>query len=628
MTALIARPMTRFPARLPARLLPVRFLRAALVATVASTAALAGWEASAEPVRGLAMHGEPAAGEDGPLTYVNPDAPKGGSITYGVRGTFDSLNPWVLKSMRTTARGMNEPEFGQLTFESLMMRSRDEPFTVYGLLAESVEIDDERTQMTFNLHPDAKWSDGEPVTPEDVIFTFDLLTEKGRPPYNRRMAKIESIEKTGDRAVTIRFNEESDREFPLIVAMMPVLPAHATDVENFEGATLDVPVTSGPYAVSEVDPGRSITFERREDYWGADLPVKAGFDNYDSITIEYFQNPTALFEAFKKGIVDVYTEGNPRSWESEYDFARASAGEVEKQVFEGGKPSNMLGFFMNTRRAPFDDAKVREAMAMLFDFEWVNANLFDGLYARTGSFWQNSPELSALSQPASEAELALLGEAADGMDPAVLDGTYRPPVTDGSGRDRAVLREALGLFQEAGYTLEGRQLVKDGQPLSFELLVGSPDEEKMALAYQRTLQALGIQMEIRLVDDAQFQKRRQSYDYDMVAASLSASLSPGAEQVWRWGTESRDVEGSFNFSGVADPVIDRAIDAMVNARGREDFAAAVRALDRLLISGNYVVPLYHLPGERKAFSARLAAPEKTPLYGARLDTWWDETASN
>ena len=607
---------------------PFRFLRASLVAAVAGTAMLAGWDASAEPVRGLAMHGAPAVQGNEPLTYVNPDAPKGGEITYGVIGTFDSLNPWVLKSMRTTARGMNEPEFGQLTYESLMMRSRDEPFTVYGLLAETVEIDDGRSEMTFNLHPDATWSDGVPVTPEDVIFTFDLLNEKGRPPYNRRMSKIESIEKTGDRSVTIRFNEESDREFPLIVAMMPVLPAHATDVENFEGATLDVPVTSGPYRVTDVDPGRSITFERRDDYWAADLPVKRGFDNYDRIKIEYFQNPTALFEAFKKGIVDVYAEGNPRSWESEYNFARVTDGEVEKSVFEGGSPSNMLGFFFNTRREVFADPKVREALAMLFDFEWVNANLFDGLYARTGSFWQNSPELSALSQPANEAELVILGDAAATLDPAVIDGSYRPPVTDGSGRDRAMLREALGVFQEAGYTLEGRQLVKDGKPLSFELLVGSAEEEKMALAYQRTLEALGIEMNIRLVDDAQFQKRRQTYDYDMVAASLSASLSPGAEQVWRWGTQSRDVEGTFNYAGASDPAIDRAIEAMVNARDREDFAAATRALDRILIGGHYVVPLYHLPGERKAFSSRLAQPQKTPLYGARLDTWWDETATN
>ena len=625
MTAIAARPS---PIPATARFAPARFLRAALVASVAGTAMLAGWSAAAEPVRGLSMHGTPAVTENAPLTYVNPDAPKGGEITYGVIGTFDSLNPWVLKSMRTTARGMNEPEFGQLTTESLMMRSRDEPFTVYGLLAETIEIDDERTEMTFNLHPDATWSDGVPVTPEDVIFTFELLTEKGRPPYNRRMSKIESIEKTGERAVTIRFNADSDREFPLIVAMMPVLPAHATDVENFEGATLDVPVTSGPYRVADVDPGRSITFERRDDYWGAELPVKRGFDNYDRIKIEYFQNPTALFEAFKKGIVDVYTEGNPRAWEGEYDFARARDGEVEKAVFEGGAPSNMLGFFFNTRREVFADPKVREALAMLFDFEWVNANLFDGLYERTGSFWQGSPELSALSQPASEAELALLGAAADGMDPAILDGSYTPPVTDGSGRDRAVLREALGLFEEAGYALEGRRLVKDGNPLSFELLVGSSEEEKMALAYQRTLEALGIEMSIRLVDDAQFQKRRQTYDYDMVAASLSASLSPGAEQVWRWGTQSRDVEGTFNYAGASDPEIDRLIDAIVNARGREDFAAAVRALDRVLIAGHYVVPLYHLPGERKAFSARLAQPQKTPLYGARLDTWWDETATN
>ena len=604
-------------------------LRASVVAALATAGGVAGWtSASAEPVRGLAMHGEPLAGSDfDALTYVNPEAPKGGSITYGVRGTFDSLNPWILKSMRTTARGMNEPVFGQLTYESLMMRSRDEPFTVYGLLAETIEIDDERTEMTFNLHPDAKWSDGEPVTPEDVIFTFELLNEKGRPPFNRRMAKIASIEKTGDRAVTIKFNEESDREFPLIVGMMPVLPKHATDPETFDSATLEPPVTSGPYRIADVDPGRSITFERRDDYWGADLPVKRGFDNYDTIKIEYFQNDTALFEAFKKGIVDVYPEGNPRSWETEYNFGRAESGEVEKAVFEPARPVGLLGFFFNTRRDVFADPKVREAMAMLFDFEWVNANLFDGLYSRTGSFWQNSPELSALGRPADEKELALLEPYKDRILPEVLDGTYKPTVSDGSGRDRNVLRAALGKFQEAGYELQGRQLVKDGKPLSFELLVGSAEEEKMALAYQRALQQLGIEMSIRLVDDAQFQQRRQTYDYDMVAASLSSSLSPGAEQNFRWGSESRDIEGSFNYSGASDPAIDAMIDAMVNARDREDFAAAVRALDRLLISGHYVVPLYHIPGERVAHSARLEQPDGTPLYGHRLDTWWDGTAS-
>ena len=605
-------------------------IRASLVASLATVGALSGWQvAGAEPARGIAMHGEPEAGNDfDAMTYVNPDAPKGGAITYGVRGTFDSLNPFVLKSMRTTARGMWEPEFGNLTYEPLMMRSRDEPFTVYGLLAESVELNDERTEMTFNLHPDAKWSDGEPVTPEDVIFTFDILTEKGRPPYSSRMKKIASIEKTGDRAVTFTFNEQSDREFPLIVAMMPVLPAHATDVENFERSTLDVPVTSGPYTVADVDPGRSITYEKRDDYWGVDNPVKRGFDNYDRIKIEYFQNDTTQFEAFKKGILDVYAEGNPRDWESEYDFARAENGQVEKSVFEPESPKGMLGFFFNTRRDVFADPKVREAMAMLFDFEWVNANLFDGLYSRTGSYWQNSPELSALGRPADDKERELLAPYMDAVNEDVLEGTYQPSVTDGSGRDRTVMRAALELFKEAGYSLENRRLVKDGQPLSFELMIGSSEEEKMALAYQRTLEALGIEMTIRLVDDAQFQKRRQTYDYDMVAASLSSSLSPGAEQNFRWGSESRDVEGTFNYAGAAEPGIDAMIEAMVNAREREDFAAAVRALDRLLISGHFVVPLYHIPGQRVAYSSRLAHPDETPLYGYRLDTWWDETATN
>lgn len=592
----------------------------AIAATIALTTG-----ASAEPMHGIAMHGQPALPADYThFPYANPDAPQDGEITYGVRGTFDSLNPFVLSSMRTTARGVVDPEYGNLVYESLMLRSRDEPFTMYGLLAESIETDPERTWAEFTINPKARWSDGMPVTPEDVIFTYELLTEKGRPPYNRRMDRIEKIEKTGENKVKFTFNDKSDREFPLIVALTPVLPKHAIDVETFDQSTLEPMIGSGPYLVDSIDPGTRITYKRDPDYWGRDIPSQRGFNNYEEITVEYFRDQTAQFEAFKKGIFDIYPEGDPVKWESAYDFPAVKDGKVVKSVFTSGAPVAMNGFFFNTRREVFADRKVREALSMLFDFEWVNKNLFSNRYTRTGSFWQNSGELSALGHPANEKEKALLAPYPDAVAPDVMDGTYAPTTSDGSGRDRGVLRAALEKFSEAGYAIEDGKLVKDGKQLSFEIMTSNQDEEKMALAYQRTAGALGIDVQVRTVDDAQFQKRRQSYDYDMTAAQLSSSLSPGAEQIWRWESRSRDVEGTFNYAGAADPAIDAMIDAMLNAREREDFAAAVRALDRILISGHYVIPLYHIGESWVAHWAKVKFPDTTPLYGYQLPVWWAE----
>ncbi|WP_425418440.1 extracellular solute-binding protein [Oricola indica] len=581
--------------------------------------------AQAEPSHGVAMHGEPALPSDYThFPYANPDAPKGGSVKYGVRGTFDSLNPFVLSSMRTTARGIWDPEFGNLVFESLMLRSRDEPFTMYGLIAEKVDMDEERTWAEFSINPDAKWSDGVPITPEDVIFTYEILTEKGRPPYNRRMNNIDKIEKTGDLKVKFTFNENADREFPLLVMLTPVLPKHATNVETFEQSTLTPPVGSGPYLVDSIEPGTRITYKRNPDYWAKDIPSKRGFDNYDSVTVEYFRDQTALFEAFKKGVFDIYPESDPVKWETAYDFPAVEDGRIKKASFVSNRPESMLGFFFNTRRDQFADPKVREALAMLFDFEWVNKNLFGDRYTRTGSYWQNSDELSALGRPADEREKALLEPYPDAVLPEVMDGTYTPVETDGSGRDRSVMRAALEKLGEAGYAISDGKLMKDGKQLSFEIMTSNLDEEKMALAYKRTADTLGIDVSVRTVDDAQFQKRRQTYDYDMTAASLSSSLSPGAEQIWRWGSRSRDVEGTFNYAGASDPAIDAMIDALVNAREREDFAAAVRALDRILISGHYVIPLYHIRESWVAHWAHIKYPEKTPLYGYQLPVWWSE----
>nr|WP_280520006.1 extracellular solute-binding protein [Rhizobium cremeum] len=580
--------------------------------------------AQAEPVHGIAMHGEPAlsAGYQN-FPYANAQVKKGGKINYGVVGTFDSLNPFVLKGMRTTARGIWDPEYGNLFYESLMTRSSDEPFSLYGLLAETVEMDADRTYLQFNLNPKARWHDGMPVTPEDVIFSFNLLQEKGRPPYNRRMAVVDKLEKVGENSVRFTFNDKANRETPLMIAMSPILPKHATDVATFDQSSLSIPVASGPYKIKAIKPGEKITWERDPNYWGKDLPSKVGFDNYDEISVTYFLQDSTLFEAFKKGDIDIYPEGDSGHWTRAYDFPAAQNGSVVKETFQPGLPSGMLGFVFNTRRPLFADENVREALSVAFDFEWVNKNLYGSSFKRSQSFWQNSA-LGAFGNAADERELALLGPAKDRIDPAVLAGTYAMPVTDGSGADRKVLREAVTLLAKAGYTIKGGKMVDaSGRQLAFEVMTQNEGQEKMAIAYQRALSLIGIAMSIRTVDDAQYQARSNSFDYDMIVKAYTSSLSPGAEQINRWGSASRDAQGSFNYAGVADPDIDRMIDALVNARSAEDFRAAVRAYDRLLVAGHYVVPLYHIGEQWVARWTHIGRPEKTPLYGYQLPVWWD-----
>ncbi len=578
----------------------------------------------------ISMLGEPALPADfSHFPYANPDAPQGGTITYGVIGTFDSLNPFVLNSMRTTARGMWDPEFGKLVFESLMTRSADEPFSLYGLLADGAYMPDDRSHIEFSINPAAKWSDGKAVTPEDVIFTYELLTAKGRPPFNARMKKIAKIEKTGDRRVKFTFNADADREFPLIVAgFMPVLPKHATNVDEFENSTLVPPLGSGPYLIETVEPGSRIKYRKRPDYWGKDIPANRGHLNFDQVSIDYFGSAQARFEAFKKGLFDVYAEGDPAEWERAYDFPAVAEGRVKKEVFKVGTPSNMYGFVFNSRKPVFKDRQVRAALSMLFDFEWVNKNLFFGAYSRTGSFWQGS-EVSALARPADALEKELLSPFPDSVSADVLDGTYKPAVTDGSGRDRKVLRAALDILKNAGFSTSAEKLVgPDGKPLFFEIMTKGESEERLAIAYKRSLEVLGITVELRGVDDAQYQRRVQEFDYDMILASYSTSLSPGAEQEGRWLSSSRDNPGSFNYAGAADPAIDAMVRAVLSAKEPAQFTAAVRALDRVLISGHYLVPLFHLPSQRVAYWTRLEHPQKTPLFGVNYPVWWAKPAAN
>ncbi|RUX43249.1 ABC transporter substrate-binding protein [Mesorhizobium sp. M4A.F.Ca.ET.050.02.1.1] len=578
-----------------------------------------------EPKHAIAMQGEPALPADYThFNYANPDAPKGGSITYCVVGSFDNLNPFILKSLRTTARGMLDLTYGNLVFEPLMQRNYDEAFSLYGLLADSADMDPERKSIEFHLNPNAKWSDGQPVTPEDVLFTYDVFTDKGRPPYSVRMSMIAKLEKTGEHSVKFTFNDKANRETPLIIALTPIIPRHAFDRDTFDKTTLKPLIGSGPYTVDKVQPGQRIVFKRNPDYWGKDLPSKRGFDNYDQITIEYFLNDNAKTEAFKKGICAVDDQSDPVKRERDLDFPAFHRGEVIAETFDTGIPPVVTGFLFNTRLEKFSNPVVRRALGMLYDFEWANKNLFGGKYTRTMSYWQNS-ELSALGHPAGDREKALLAPYPGRVPADVMEGTWRPPVNDGTGQDRKVLKAAFDLLKSEGYAVkDGVLLDPKGNPFGFEILTASQDEERFATIYQRTLQKIGIDVTIRSLEADQIQSRKQRFDFEVLIGSsgFSNSLSPGIEQTFRWGSSEAKREGSFNLAGVADPAIDAAMDAMLKARTKEDYVAAVRVLDRLLISGNYMVPMQYNTQQWLAYWNYLEHPQKTPIFGYQLPVWW------
>ena len=601
-------------------------LRRRVAALVAATLGLGlvPQLALAEPMHGIAMIGEPALPADfDHLPYVNPDAPKGGRITYGVVGTFDSMNSFIVQGGSTSARGLRDPVFGNLVFESLLARSDDEPFTLYGLLAETVETPPDRSWVEFTLNPKAKFSDGTPVTVDDVIFSMEILRDKGRPNYKTYYSKIESIDRVGERGIRFNMPNAGDRELPLILGLMPILPKHATDAATFDKSTLKPPVGSGPYVVATIDAPNALVYRRNPDYWAKDLPIKRGLDNYDEIRIEYYRDANTMFEAFKKGLFQVNADGDPAQWTTGYDFPAAKDGRVVKETFRTGTPKGMSGLVFNTRRPIFADKAVRQALARLFDFGWVNKNLYHDAYARAAGYFNDSA-LSSIGVPADDREKALLAPFPGAVDPDVMDGTYRPASSDASGGDRKVLREVLSELQAAGYELRDGKLVnaKTGQPLAFEILVTTKEDERLSLAYQRTLARIGIAVTIRTVDAAQYQQRRQDYDFDMIRNTWIVSLSPGNEQLFRWSSTVADQPGSFNYPGVKSAAADAMIQAMLSATTPEEFTAAVRALDRVLISGAYVVPLFYLPEQWVARWTTVEHPEKTALSGYQLPAWW------
>ncbi len=596
-----------------------RTIRLALCAALGL--ALCGAPASAGVVGpsagSIAMHGEPALPPDfDHLPYVNPAAPRGGRLDLAYLGAFDSLNPYNVKAL-STAQGL----IGNV-YQSLMARSADEPFTLYGLIAKSLETDEARDQVIFHLDPAARFSDGTPITSADVVFTFNLLKAKGRPQQRAAFGLVKAVDAPDDWTVRYDLSGADDRELPLTLAIMPVLSRAHTDAEHFEDQTLQIPVGSGPYRVTEVKPGERLVLERDPNYWAKDLPISRGLYNFDSIRIDYYRDATAMFEAFKAGLIDYRVEDDTNRWRAEYDFPAARDGRIVRAAIPSRLPKGVSGFAFNLRRAPFADVRVREALASMFDFEWINANLFGGAYKRSEGFFDDS-ELSSIGRPASARERELLAPFPGAVRDDVMEGEWRAPVSDGSGRDRAIARRAVDELERAGYALrDGRLVDAQGAPLAFEITVKNRDEERLALAYARNLARIGVAANVRLIDEVQFQRRRTSFDFDVMIGMWVASPSPGNEQRGRWSSAAANAEGAYNICGVASPAIDAMIAAILAAKSNEDFVAAVRALDRLLISGFYITPLYYAPEQWIAYSAKLGRPEKTPLFGVELSTWW------
>ena len=567
------------------------------------------------PQHGIAMHGEPALSADFKnLPYANPDAPQGGVLRQAITGSFDSLSPFIVKG--TPATGVRT-----YVFESLMGRNSDEAFSLYGLLAESIDVSDDRQTFKFKIRPEAKFSDGTPVTAADVVFSMETLRDKGRPNYKNSYSKVTKVETPDDQTV-IFHQDAGDRELPLIVGVMPILPKHAWEGKAFDETSLDPIIGSGPYVIAEVKVGESITYKKNPGYWGKSLAITKGLWNFDTVRFDYYRDANAAFEAFKKGDADVRTESDPVRWTTGYDFPAVKEGKVTLEKVVQRSPAPASGFALNTRRKIFEDARVREALILAFDFEWANANLFSNLYQRTYGYYGGS-ELSSRGKAIDEAEKAVLGAAAANLRADFQDGSYALPVSDGSGHDRKQLKKAVDLLASAGWTVRDEGLVNGaGEPFAFTISIQNKDQEKIALHYQRTLQQIGIKADVRIVDPAQFSSLQKTYDFDMIPATWFNSLSPGNEQKFYFGSDGKTMEGTRNYPGIADPAVDAAIATLLTAKGHEEFSVAVRALDRLLVSGFYIIPFYDAGGQWVARWNTIGRPEKQPLPGFEATTLW------
>ena len=605
------------------------FFHSAQSVLLAAAMILAPVPALTESSHGLAMYGEPALAEDfQALPYANASAPKGGSIVLGNTGNFDSLNPFIFK-------GTVPWQIRFLTHETLMARSQDEPFTLYGLLAERVTVAEDRSTIEYTLRENARFSDGSPLTVEDVVWSFETLGTEGHPRYHSLFKQIESIEVTGPRSVRFAFNVEN-RELALLTGMRPILKkAQWSGTDFAEAAIDDIPLGSAAYVIDGYEAGRFVTLKRNPDYWGKDLPVRRGHDNFDEIRIDFYGDESILLEAFRAGDISAVREFNAARWESQYDFPRAEAGDVTKTVIPHGKPSGITGFVMNTRTPPFDDWRVREAMLELFNFDYISQTFTGGAQPRITSYFSNSP-LAFAPGPAEGRVAEFLAPYAESLLPGVLEG-YALPVSDGTLRNRGATRRALALLEEAGWIPgdDGKMRNAAGEAFAFTILLGQGsgqgggEPSQIAEIFVKALDGVGIEASIESIDSAQYTERTNAFDFDMTYYRRALSLSPGNEQKFYWGSDMATTEGSRNWMGAQDPAIDAMVETMLSARSTEDFTAAVRALDRLLTAGRYVIPFWNFAAGRIAHVSEMKHPEPWPLYGDGPSYmphlwWWED----
>ena len=581
-----------------------------LVLVIVLTAA-----AQAAATHGMSLFGDLKYGPDFKhFDYVNPEAPKGGTMRYSAIGTFDTLNPFVIKGIPAAGIGG--------IFDTLAVRSEDEPSSEYGLVAEKIELAPDKLSVLYTLRKEARFHDGTPMTPEDVVWTFETLRAKGQPMYRSYYGDVTKAEQEGERGVRFSFKSADNRELPQIVGEMPVLSKAYWSGRDFANTTLDPPLGSGPYKIESLDPGRSITYRRVADYWAADVPVNKGRNNVDVIRYDYYRDGTIALEAFKAGQYDVRQENSSKNWATGYDSPALRAGLIKKEAIPHQRPSGMQGFGYNLRQPLFQDPRVREALAYAFDFEWSNKDLFYDAYTRTRSYFDNS-ELAATGVPQGE-ELNILENFRGKIPEEVFTTEYDPPKYDGSGNIRDGLRPALKLLKEAGWTFKGEKLVNDetGQPFEFEIILVQPEFERIVLPFKKNLDRMGINARVRTIDPSQYEKRMQTFDFDMAVVAFGASESPGNELRDYWGPQAADEPGSQNVLGVKSKVIDELIEELVKAPDRASLVAHTRALDRVLQYGYYVIPHYHVAAFRVAYWDKFRRPAISPKYAVGLDTWW------
>ncbi len=595
----------------------MRFLSALLVLTCLSLPA--GAADAPKPVHGLAMHGDLRYGPDFKhFDYVNPDAPKGGTVRLGATGSFDSFNPFIIKGTAAGASGF--------VYDTLMDDAADEPFSQYGRLAETVTMPEDRSWVEFQLRKEARWHDGMPVTVDDVIFSFNILVKEGAPFYRFYYGNVAEVTQTGERSVKFTFKPGENRELPLIIGQLTVLPKHYWKDKDFNKTTLEPPLGSGPYKITEFEAGRFVKLSRVKDYWGKDIPVMKGYNNFDEIIFDYYRDSNVALEAFLAGRYDYKSENSSKAWATAYETPAVKKGVLVKEQIHHDRPAGMQGFAFNTRRELFSDPQVRHALAYAFNFEWSNKALFYGQYERTRSYFQNS-EMAATGLPGPE-ELKLLEPFRADLPPEVFTQEYNPPRGDESGNIRGNLRTASKLLTEAGWVIkDGKRInAKTGKPFAFEMLLVSPLFERIALPFAKNLEKLGIAMTVRTIDTAQYRRRLDTFDFDMVVGGFGQSLSPGNEQREFWSTSAADQEGSRNIIGIKSKAVDAIVEKLIAAPSRKDLVIASRALDRVLQWGHYMIPNWHAPYDRIAYWDKFARPKVTPTRGNQFFAWWIDAA--